>query len=101
MMCMSESTNRRPSFMISSCEGAGSPLGCAVARTISASGGESSGAEFLMVSLGRFRHDRRCGCEDLLAITGQRRINPLAVDQLLRLLRRCALRDDMTIPPSV
>ena len=52
-----------------------------------------------MINLGRFLHDRRCGGEDLLAIAGQRRINPLAVDQLLDLLRLCAVRDDMPVPP--
>jgi hypothetical protein len=36
-----------------------------------------------MVSLWRFLHDRRCGGEDLLAIAGQRRMDPLAADQLL------------------
>src|SRR6267143_4626843 len=47
MMCMSESTNRRPSFMSSSCgvtERAGSPLGSAVVRTIAGSCAESSAA---------------------------------------------------------
>src|SRR5882724_6332596 len=47
MMCMSESTNRRPSFMSSSCgvtERAGSPLRSAVARTIAGACTESSAA---------------------------------------------------------
>src|SRR5882762_7268201 len=47
MMCMSESTKRRPSFMSSSCgvtERAGSPLGSAFVRTIAGGCAESSAA---------------------------------------------------------
>src|SRR5262245_17361065 len=52
----------------------------------------------LMIRLGRLLNHRRCRGEDLLAIAGQRRINPLAVDNPFGLLRRLALCDDVPVP---
>jgi hypothetical protein len=53
-----------------------------------------------MIDLRGLLHHRRGGGEDFLAIPGQRRINPLAVNKLLGLLRRFAGRDDPAVPPQ-
>jgi hypothetical protein len=51
-----------------------------------------------MMDRGGLLYQRCGGSEYVLAIPGQRRVNPPAVDHLLGLLRCFAYRDDMSVP---
>src|SRR5262245_6692789 len=60
--------------------------------------GVSAARCWLVIDPGGLLRSRRGRREDFLAIPGQRRINPLAVDELLGPLRRFAFRDDNAFP---
>src|SRR5262245_10607821 len=60
--------------------------------------GVSAARCWLVIDPGGLLRSRRGRREDFLAIPGQRRINPLAVNELLGPLRRFAFRDDNAFP---